>query len=220
MKKLLLLISTLAAALGARADIDTDELYRFRVLLDDREIGRHEFRIDRDASGTERILIDADFDVRFLRIPVYSYRHRNEEIWRDGCLRRLDAFTDDNGERSRIRVFEQTDGMADERNGEAVRYSARCARSFAYWDRDFVTSSQLLNAQTGQLVEVDIRPVSERPAINLDPATLEGYSIRATDDSLRINVWYERDSGRWVALESILDNDKVLRYLPDTGTAS
>ncbi len=214
-------LPTLVMLLFPLALAEAAESYRFRVTLDDRDIGRHEFHIDRGLPGTERVRIDADFDVRILRIPVYRYRHSNEEVWRDGCLRELQSFTDDNGDRSRVQARELDGDLAINRNGESVSYRADCVRSFAYWNRDFVTSRQLLNAQTGRLVEVDIQPLGSAPDIDgLDAADLEGYLIRSVDDSLRISVWYQRDSGRWTALETVLENDRVLRYLPQQVSSS
>ena len=39
--------------------------------------------------------------MRFLFIDAYHYEHSARELWRGDCLERLDARTDDNGERDR-----------------------------------------------------------------------------------------------------------------------
>ena len=52
----------------------------FRVYLDDREIGFHEFSVT-DRDGGQDVEISAEFDVKFLFFNAYSYDHRNLESW-------------------------------------------------------------------------------------------------------------------------------------------
>ena len=78
-----------------------DQRWRFRVLLDDREIGYHDFSVRREGAS-ERVEIRAQFDVRILFINAYRYRHENTEVWQHGCLARIESQTDDNGERLQV----------------------------------------------------------------------------------------------------------------------
>lgn len=117
-----LALSATAAATGEPTD------YAFRVLLDEREIGAHEFRI---AHEGDREIVEsrADFDVRLLFVNVYSYEHRDREVWEDGCLARLDSETDDNGRRFAVRVERREEGTVVEARGTRARSPAACAPS-------------------------------------------------------------------------------------------
>ena len=82
-------------ALGMAKSSAQDEL-TFEVSLDGQPIGMHRFRMAHDGA-TRVVESEALFDVRILRVPVYRYRHSNTEIWRNGCLKRIDSETDANG---------------------------------------------------------------------------------------------------------------------------
>jgi hypothetical protein len=204
----LLLSGVVAATSGTAKDLS------FRVLLDGKPIGSHDFRItEQDAEKV--VESNASFDVSLFFVPVFSYRHSNTEVWRDGCLVQIDAETDSNGEQFRVEGRKEPSAYRIGTNAGASAYPGDCLMSFAYWDRQMVQQNRLLNAQTGEIVEVDIEPLGE--------ATLElggrgiaadGYRIRAAAHDVDITVWYRRSDGRWVSLESRLKNGRLMRYLP------
>ena len=210
---------TLAAALAllpassAATTTDVDEL-NFRVFLDDQKIGYHRFRI-LDRGDRKVVESDADFDVRLLFVPVYSYRHENTEVWRDGCLAQISSRTDANGTRYRV-SGERREGVFEIGTREDTRQLDRdCVMSFAYWNRSFLSQRQLLNAQTGEFVDVSVQRLGER-ALRLAEREVraEGFHIETPGKEINITVWYAADDGRWLALESVIAGDKVIRYLP------
>jgi hypothetical protein len=184
----MLLPLVLAGALAAEASPRT---WDFRVLLDGREIGRHTFTREGEA-GDARVVSEARFDVRFLFVTAYRYEHRAEERWRDGCLVSLEARTDDNGKRKDVRVR-----------------PPGCTLSFAYWDPAILGAERLLNAQTGEIVPV------RSTALGVEPLPVRGAATaarrhRLTGPGLSIDLWYAQ--GEWVALESVLEGGRRLRY--------
>ena len=88
----------LSAGLGladSAASTATAE-FKFAVLLNETPIGQHVFRVT-DQDGQKLVESEAAFDVKFLFINAYRYRHSSKETWSEGCLRRLTAWTNDNG---------------------------------------------------------------------------------------------------------------------------
>lgn len=204
----LLLSSTVAATSGTARDLS------FRVLLDGKPIGSHDFRItEQDAEKV--IESNASFDVSLFFVPVFSYRHSNTEVWRDGCLVQIDAETDSNGKQFRVEGRKETSAYRIGTNSGAAAYPGDCLMSFAYWDRQMVQQNRLLNAQTGEIVEVDIEPLGEAVLEfgERDIAT-DGYRIFAPAHDVDITVWYSRSDSSWVSLESRLKNGRLMRYLP------
>ena len=53
----------------------------FDVYLDDKPVGVHRVILDTSA-GEKRVQVEAQFDVKFLAITAYKYRHRADEVWR------------------------------------------------------------------------------------------------------------------------------------------
>jgi hypothetical protein len=190
-----------------------DELWRFRVSLDSREIGSHEFLV-RTSDTAQSVHIRADFDVRILFVNAYSYDHQNQELWRDGCLERLDASTDDNGERSAVRGEVVGQAFAVTRGDAGTdTFTEPCVRSFAYWNPDFLEAEQLLNAQTGELVDVEISRQGQ------DAVLVNGRSVPAWRwvidmEEGPITLWYARENGQWLALEAVTEGGRTLRYEP------
>ena len=186
--------------------------WRFRVLLNDREIGFHEFRVSPLENG-ERVEISAEFNVRVLFINAYSYTHQNEEHWQDDCLHRLESTTDDNGDLQHVVAEPASEGFIITTQGESTTTQPGCMRSFAYWNPGFLDSTRLLNSQTGEVIDVRI---SKKPDEVLDiggeavPASR--YAIEMSDGI--ISLWYSRDSGHWLALEAPTPGGRMLRYEP------
>lgn len=165
--------------------------WSFRVLLDDREIGRHTFTRE-ESDGLARVVSEARFDVRFLFVTAYRYEHRAEERWRGECLESLEARTDDNGVRKDVRVR-----------------PAACTRSFSYWDPAILRAERLLNAQTGEVMPVRFVPLGAESIAVRGQATAASRH-RLTAPGISIDLWY---AGReWVALESSLESGRRLRY--------
>jgi hypothetical protein len=191
------------------------EKYAFNVLLDGDAIGSHVFEIDRN-DGATRVQSNASFDVDVLFVPVFSYRHSNEEVWRDGCLAQIDSETDSNGRQYRVDGMRVDDGYRIETAQDERRYAASCLMSFAYWDPAIVEQDRLLNAQTGELVEVEVEPLGRHSlSVQGREIPVEGYHIATADAEVDIRVYYHGETRRWVALESTLKNGRVMRYEPD-----
>jgi len=204
-------IALITPGLGIAAAAAQDPL-TFAVSLDDRPIGVHRFRIV-DDGATRVVESDASFDIRILRIPVYRYRHRNTETWRNGCLKQIDSETDANGTPYAVDLSKTVRGYRIVTPSETQTYEGDCLMSFAYWDQRFLQQKQLLNTQTGELVAVEIQALGEsKREIANRTLSVEGFRILAESRDIDIKVFYNSADGRWVALESLLENGRVLRY--------
>jgi hypothetical protein len=204
------LVAALAAA-GAQASV---ERLSFDVFLDGDPIGSHVFQFA-ETDTAQRVDIEATFDVTVLFIPVYSYRHSNTEVWRGGCLQEIRSETDANGKRYAVRGEGLGDAFRVETGSQSRLVEADCVMSFAYWDRDILQQQRLLNSQTGELVEVDIEALGASIlTIAGESTTAEAYRISAPADGVDIRVYYAPDDGRWLALESVVDGGRVMRYEP------
>ena len=207
------------AAASAQATVGSDKTWQaeerywnFRVFLDDREIGQHEFRVARDG-GVQRVEIDARFDVKILFINAYRYRHNNVETWRDGCLVSIESSTDNNGQLVDVSGQIGQDGFEVAAAGEAEAFADRCVKTFAYWNPAILSSSRLLNAQTGELVDVVVEELGV-DEVRADELRLPAIKYRIRMDEGSIDLWYHRDSGDWLALEAPTESGRILRYEP------
>lgn len=203
----------LAAPVSANFTLPQEPL-RFDVSLDDRAIGYHVFDFSGSSGGQFTVDVDAAFDVRVLLIPVFSYQHSNQETWRGGCLQRIESTTDSNGTRFDVSGVNRGDVFELSGGGASKRLETDCLMSFAYWDPRLLEQRQLLNAQTGEVVDVAIdREGEERVDYAGQRVAADVYRIRDDSGDVDIRLWYAQETGQWLRLESRLPNSRVLRYL-------
>ncbi len=215
MKAILLAVAVwcLAAPLGAEpAD------HHFRVFLDGDEIGTHSFRFQPlgDGPAHYRLVSEASYEVKILFVKVYQYDHRSVETWRQGCLEDIQAVTDDNGEKFQVAGEQLDTSFRVEVNGERRTLEEGCVGTFAYWEPDLLTAPRLLNSQTGELEDVALERLGERP-LPWDE-TIEATALSLESEAGTIRLWYHRE-GHWLGLRSRLGNGRVLEYRADPSSA-
>lgn len=208
----LLLFSLVLLGSQAKAASQAQE-WRFKVYLDDKWIGYHNFRLTPRGNGSHTLDIDARFDVKFLFINAYSYRHQNTEQWQRQCLNSIRSSTNDNGKH--FDVIGSTEGSRFYLDNGSERTSlSDCVMTFAYWDPAILGADRLLNAQTGEYVDVSVIPMgSERIAVRGQNVAANRYRLIA--DQAVIDLWYAENNFRWLALQSTTDSGRKLRYLMD-----
>lgn len=209
----LLLILALAPLAGAAEPPATaheaEQQWRFRVFLDEREIGHHHFTL-RHRGEEQRVTSEAEFEVSLLFLTLYEYRHANEEIWREGCLARLSSETDANGESHQVSGQREGSHFTVRGTGGVARLPA-CVMSFAYWDPRFLEQDRLLNAQNGEFVEVQVSaPEMVDWNVGGESRPARKYALSAGD--LRLKLWYS-ERGEWLGLEGLAEGGRTLRYV-------
>ena len=190
---------------GTESAVDA---WRFRVYLDDREIGYHDFYLQQ--SGEVRVLrSEARFEYRLMFVPLFRYEHENRETWSGDCLRSIESRTDSNGEPYRVdgrseSGYFRVDASAGEAN------LPECVMSFAYWNPAFLGQGRLLNTQNGEFLEVEISPPVAEP-LTVRGESQPSYRYRLEAGDLRLDLWYST-SNEWLALESEVRGGRKLRY--------
>ncbi|TNF37314.1 MAG: hypothetical protein EP315_02820 [Gammaproteobacteria bacterium] len=185
-----------------------EKAWEFTVYLDDQVIGYHHFKLTADANR-QMVTTQAAFDVRFMFFNLYSYRHDNTEIWTDNCLSSLSATTDDNGEQQFVELVNKGPDITLKTHA-GTRIVNDCMRSFAYWNPALLETSQLLNSQTGELMDVRFDYLGP-DTLRLHNDSIAAKRFHLQGEGIAIDLWYSQDM-HWLALQSTLDNGNTLRY--------
>lgn len=180
----------------------------FSVLLDGDEIGYHRFELFEDG-GERRITSEAKFDVRFLFVNAFRYRHSNTEVWSDGCLRKIDARTQTNGKKMAVSGFQVRDEFVVD-DGSAQNVFNDCVMTFAYWDPGFLEQAKLLNSQSGEYLDVEVEPLGREP-ITVRGEEVDATAYRLKAEKLEVTLWYSTED-EWLALESVAKGGRIIRY--------
>ena len=182
--------------------------WRFRVYLDDREIGYHDFGLA--GTGDHRQMrSEARFEYRLLFVKLFDYEHENLETWSGDCLQSIRSRTDANGDMYAVEGRLTQNGfriLAGEEPGSLPD----CVMTFAYWNPDFLEQSRLLNSQDGSFVDVQVSsPERDERMVGGEPQPALRYRLRAGE--MQLDLWYS-DEQEWLALESEVEGGRTLRY--------
>lgn len=209
-----LIISPQAEASTAQDEFvalqDVSDQWRFRVYLDEKEIGYHHFYLAED--GTNRQLKSvASFEYSLMFVTLFRYEHENLETWSGDCLQSIRSRTDSNGDNYTVHGL-RFEGAFQVVASEGDAALPPCVMSFAYWNPAFLEESRLLNTQDGRYLEVEVSPpVRDRLEVRGEVMPTNRYHLEAGD--LRLALWYS-DQNEWLALESTLESGRTLRYEP------
>ena len=180
----------------------------FDVFLDGKKIGYHRFEIAGQQSNAA-VRSEASFDVKFLFVTAFSYRHSATENWSGGCLEELEARTDSNGKKLNV-VGERTGDVFVVDTGEQEAALPECVMTFAYWNPGFLQQPRLLNPQTGEYLDVEVQDLG-RDVVRLDGRDIPARSVRLTARQMDITLWYS-ENAEWLALESVAKGGRIIRY--------
>ena len=214
MIKQLIITSLFTLAASAHATAPSEQRWDFNVLLDQQKIGQHSFVVRQEQSADKGMLqtvqIDADFNVKVLFFNAYSYQHTNTESWQGNCLVALTSRTNDNGEDLAVQASTRDQRFVVQTDSGTDTFAA-CPMSFAYWNPALLSADSLLNAQTGELVPVEITALGSEQ-ITVAGEVLEANHYALTLEEQTIELWYAADDYRWLALETPARGDRTLRY--------
>jgi hypothetical protein len=204
------IFSALTSFSAAASSVDE---WRFGVTLDGKSIGYHHFQISERNSHRE-LVSEARFNVKLLFINAYRYAHDSREQWREGCLHRIAARTDDNGKRNAVNGDLGESGFRIATNGQSAELGP-CVMTFAYWDPRMLDATRLLNPQTGEYVPVRIARVGSE-TLSVRGTNVPANRFRLLGDAkiggkLVIDLWYS-ERQEWLALESTTEDGRRLRY--------
>jgi hypothetical protein len=202
-----LVLATLTTSVSVAEDA-AEQTLMFDVFLDGKKIGYHRFEIEGPKKNAA-VRSEAKFDVKFLFVTAFSYRHTAEESWTGGCLDELEARTDSNGKELSV-VGERTNNAFVIETAGSEAELPECVMSFAYWNPGFLDQSRLLNPQTGEYLEVEVEELGA-DVVRLDGREIPARSVRITARQMDITLWYS-ENAEWLALESVAKGGRILRY--------
>lgn len=140
----------LLAASGARAaSLPEDRL--FAIFRKGEQIGTHTVTFSTAASGGLVVRHAIDVVVKLAFIPVYRYDQKVEDLWRDGRLVATDAATEENGQRSFVRVRERGGRLVCEGPRGVRDAPLGTMNDLSYWNVAIVRQRGLIDCQKGEL---------------------------------------------------------------------
>lgn len=186
--------------------------WQFAAFVDGKPMGQHSFVLNESGQGAsaERELVStAKFKVKLLFINAYSYDHIAREKWQGDCLLSLESKTEENRETTVVKT-RPTSGGLEVDNGKNKQVLSTCPMTFAYWNPQMLQQKQLLNPQTGEWLDVTVKPlVNETITVRGQAQETRHYTLEAP--KMKIDLWYNM-ANEWVALKSVTPEGHVVTY--------
>lgn len=203
------LIACIAGVQASATSAEAGARWKFDVSLDGKPIGFHSFDLQQDGSQTV-LTTEASFDVKFLFVTAFKYRHQNTEVWRDDCLLSINASTSSNGKEQVVRGTATEDSFSVQGTaGSEVLPS--CVQTFAYWNPSMLESNRLLNSQTGAYEDVSVT-LEGRDEVAVAGTPVEALRYRLSVKAGDITLWYSAEDQTWLGLEAPAKGGRKLLY--------
>lgn len=202
------IIFTIMLLAQAGAVLAAGQEWRFRVYLDDKEIGYHDFMLE-EVGNQQSLKSEASFEYRLMLVKLYGYEHENTETWTDGCLTGIESKTDANGKPFQVSgSLEGNRFVLNSAAGEVELPS--CNMSFAYWNPAFLKQDRLINAQNGEVLDIEVSE-PERVEIEVRGVLQPAFRYQLGAGKMKIELWYSENQ-EWLALETEARGGRRLRY--------
>ena len=206
MFKAIILLSTLLTLSGNI--FANQQEWRFRVYLDDKEIGYHNFFLQ-EFENKSQLQSEANFEYRMLFVKLFGYEHQNRETWEGDCLTGIESKTDANGKP--FEVSGMLDGDTFLLSGTAGNTQLPpCSMTFAYWNPEFLKQEQLINVQNGEVLDIEVSG-PERLEIEVRGVMRPALRYQLGAGEMNIELWYS-ENNEWLALETDARGGRRLRY--------
>lgn len=180
----------------------------FDVYRDGAKIGTHRFDFRREGECGFAVDIAIDLKVGFGPITLYRYRHRNETVWADGRLQRMDAHTYDDGDEYHVAARAETGGLRVESSAAKSYLAPADALPSTYWMKETTAQSRLINTQNGELAEVTIAAGGAEKLAT--PVSLPPARRYEMSGDVELTLWY--DSGERLAKLAFMARGEDITY--------
>jgi hypothetical protein len=186
--------------------------YTFTVLKDGSPVGEHHVAFDCEGDRIE-IREETAIEVRFAMIPLYTFEHEGRQVWEDGRALRIDATTNDNGQKLDITVRADGDGYIRTVNGRVDRFDESTA-VLAFWNKSTLEHNAFFSAVEDKTLNASFEYVGQEK-IDVAGQKLDVEHYRMTGDEER-ELWY--DAAGHIARVTLRRHGSEIAYVRDQAT--
>ena len=170
-----LFILTVAPAFAQQPLPPTATRRVFDIFRDGNKIGADVIDIDTEGDTTT-VKFSTQISVTAAFIELYHFDHSAVEIWTDGQFVSYKAQTNDNGTKYKMSAMAVGGKLELTVNGEQTELS-QLAVPTTLWNNDFVTSTQIIDADKGMVLSVHVQDIGDEP-IEMNGAASPSASLQ------------------------------------------
>ncbi|MBM3488134.1 MAG: hypothetical protein FJX67_16125 [Alphaproteobacteria bacterium] len=180
---------------------------RFAIVRNGTPVGSHTVQFERQGPAIV-VRARSEIAVPFLFFTAYRFTYTSEDVWQDGCLRRLRADTDDNGRIARVEASADGDTLTIATH-EGMTRERGVVFPTNHWHAGVLGRDRVLNTISGRVNRVRIEDRGEERIMvgGVErPARRHVYT-----GELETEVWYDA-AGRWVKMRFAGRDGSTIEY--------
>ncbi len=187
----------------------------FDVYRNGSKIGTHAITLRASGARVE-VDIAIDLEVTLAIVPVYTYRHRNHEVYEGAELVSMSSRTNDNGEELRVDIHRDGDELVIDGSAGTRRVAGELIPT-TYWQPRTVERERWIDSQNGRVLSIEVRDEgTER--IRYEGRMLECRRYAFSGEAEGV-LWYGPEGWAKFAFE-VRDSRIEYRRLPESDVAS
>ncbi len=180
---------------------------RFQVMRNGEPVGKHSVNFTQDG---EDLVVTSRLDIAIKLLFVTAYRYSYESVgrWRNGQLHALDAWVDDDGEKTETKVTREGDQLRVA-GPKGTFTTGLDTLPTTHWNPRQTSQSRVINTLTG---EIDSVVILDRGATEVDGGRgrIPARHFEYTGD-LRVETWYD-PQGHWVGMRFKAKDGSDIEY--------
>jgi hypothetical protein len=187
---LLMLTVGPVGAQPATAPVSAPDRRVFDILRDGSKIGTEVVEIDKQQDTTS-VKFTTHISVVVMFIQAYHFEHSATETWTGGKFVSYKAYTDDNGKKHDVSAVANNDKLELDVDGTHSEAPPDLVPA-SWWNRDFVSRTDMLDAETGRLVSIKVADLGDEQLVQ-NGATIQAHHYKISGDIDR-DLWFDGDS--------------------------
>ncbi len=183
--------------------------YVFDITRDGNKIGSDTLEITKDGDTTTA-KIGTTISVVVAFIEVYHFDHSAVEVWKGGKFVSYSAQTNANGTKYDVSETASDDGKINLTVNGETQELAQLAVPATFWNNGFVTASQVIDADKGKVLSVQVQDLGDEP-IDMNGQQVQAHHYQMTGQ-LKRDVWLVNDMAVRIKLRGS-DNSQIVSDL-------
>ena len=181
--------------------------YHYTIIREGEAIGTHRVTVS-PAGQSTMVEAKTDLEVTFGPLTLYEMQHLRQEIWRDGELEEMTAYTNKNGEVYDIAITREPQGYTRVVNGRTDSFDLS-VKLLALWHEDLFEYTSFMSPMEDRTYRISVELVGA-DKIDLLDRSVEAFHYRMSGDTNR-EIWYD-DDGHIMKVR-LLDHSSEIEYV-------
>ncbi len=181
--------------------------YDYTVMRDGEAIGTHRVTVSLQGEDVE-VETETNLEVTVGPLTLYEMEHQRHEVWRDGELEEMTAYTNKNGDVYDIAISRDPEGYTRVINGRMDRFDPSI-KLLALWHEDLFKFSSFLSPIEDKTYEISVDFIGA-DKIDLINQSVDAFAYRMSGDTNR-ELWYDAE-GHIIKVR-LLDHSTAIEYV-------